>query len=373
VDFLLFDADNHYYEPMDAFTRHMDPSLVRKGAQWVTGADGKPRLLFGDRLSRYLGSSPTFDPIARPGVLLEGKGYGELEPIRPEYRNREARLAVMDAQGIESVLLFPTLGVSVEELISDDVEAMYACLAAFNDWLDEDWGFNFRDRILAVPMVSLLDPGRAADVVESLVGRGARAVNLRPGPIGGRSPADPEYDRFWTVISEADVGVSYHAADGPYRQQMAQLWGWGPVNTPERHIPTIQKIIGGSNRAMHDTVAALLYGGVFDRFPKVRVAGVELSGEWARVLVRSIKWAENGGTGRLDLLREHTFVSPFEHEDIRGLIHEMGDQRVLFGSDWPHTDGLANPVTYVAALEGEPQTSVRRIMRDNARAFVGLP
>ena len=61
--------------------------------------------------------------------------FGDLEPIRPEYRNRDARLQVMDEQGIESVWLFPTLGVGIEEALVHDPGAAMAAFTSFNRWL----------------------------------------------------------------------------------------------------------------------------------------------------------------------------------------------------------------------------------------------
>ena len=67
LDFQLFDADNHYYEATDAFTRHLDPSLAKRTMQWAE-IDGKQRLLVGGRVNRFI-PNPTFDPVARPGAL----------------------------------------------------------------------------------------------------------------------------------------------------------------------------------------------------------------------------------------------------------------------------------------------------------------
>jgi hypothetical protein len=131
LDFELFDFDSHYYEPRDAFTRYADRRLGSRGVQWVE-ANGRPRLLVGGKLNRYI-ANPTFDPVSRPGALyhwyrgnpdrLEMRdAFGELEPIRPEYRDRDARLATMDRQGVAATLLFPTLGVGIEEALRDDPE-----------------------------------------------------------------------------------------------------------------------------------------------------------------------------------------------------------------------------------------------------------
>ena len=95
LGFQLFDADNHYYEATDAFTRHLDPQRKRRSIQWAN-LEGKQRLMVGGKLNRFI-PNPTFDPVAKPGVLddyFRGKtpgddiraAFGELEPIRAEYR-----------------------------------------------------------------------------------------------------------------------------------------------------------------------------------------------------------------------------------------------------------------------------------------------
>ena len=127
------------------------------------------------------------------------------QPMRPEYRDRDRRLALMDAQGVEAALLLPSLGVTLEHFMKEDVEQTCANLRAFNRWLDEDWGFAYRGRIFAVPLLSLLDLDWAIAELEWLLARGARAVHLRPGPQAGRSPADLAFDPFWARIDEAGV------------------------------------------------------------------------------------------------------------------------------------------------------------------------
>jgi predicted TIM-barrel fold metal-dependent hydrolase len=370
LGYRLVDADQHYYEPEDAFLRHMDPALAHMGPRWVKLVrGGGKRLVFGDRMNRFLGSDHTFDPIGKPGVLLEGKGYGELEPIRPEYRRRDSRLARMDDQGVEATMLFPTLGVSVEQLLADDVGATYTNLRAFNLWLDEDWGFNYQERIFAVPMLSLLDPFRAVEELESVIEKGARVVHLRPGPVAGRSPADPIFDRFWSVLTEGDLALAFHAADDSYRYELAKVWGWGNVNVPARNIPPLQRIIAGFGRSIHDTLVSLVYGKLFERFPTLRVATVELGCGWVPELLRNMERAGQGDLAEhpVDTFRRHVWVNAYEHEDLEGLATAIGVDRILFGSDYPHTDGLPQPVDYTGALDSFDDGAVRRIMRDNAR------
>src|ERR1700739_4158248 len=109
------------------------------------------------------------DPIIVPGgldLLFRGEIPEGVDPaslmqvekleMRPKYQARDARVAVLESQGIETGIMFPTFGCGVEEALKDDVEATMASLHAFNLWLDDDWGFDRDDhRILAAPMILL--------------------------------------------------------------------------------------------------------------------------------------------------------------------------------------------------------------------------
>jgi predicted TIM-barrel fold metal-dependent hydrolase len=380
LGYRLFDADNHYYETEDAFLRHLDPRLVHKAPRWVQMTEsGAKRLVFGDRMNRFLGADNTFSAVGRAGSLSQGEAgvvkqqRANLEPIHADYRERDARLAVMDRQGLESSLLFPTLAVSVEPLLADDVEATYCNLHAFNQWLDDDWGFNYEGRIYGVPLISLLDPFLSVEELEFVVGRGARAVHLRTGPVAGRSPADRLFDRFWAAVAAADVAVVFHACDDSYRHELGKIWGWGNVNIPARNIPPLQRVIAGNDRPIHDTIASLIYCKLFERFPTLRLGTVELGCGWVPHLIHNLDQAGQGDLAEhpIDTFRKHIWVAPFEDEDLTGLAEAIGTDRIMFGSDYPHTDGLAEPATYAKALKGFDDAGVRKIMRDNASHLLG--
>src|ERR1700757_2243362 len=132
LSYKAIDVDNHYYEPLDAFTRHLDKKFRRRGVQIFS--DGKhTQAIIGDRVNRFI-PNPTFNPIIVPGcldLLFRGKippGVNpaemmKVEPIKPEYRDRDARVAVSEAQGLGAALLFPTLGCGVEEGLRHDIPA----------------------------------------------------------------------------------------------------------------------------------------------------------------------------------------------------------------------------------------------------------
>jgi len=245
LDYALFDADNHYYEPRDAFTRYMEPRYRDKAIHVVQDENGKDRVLVGRRLFTFL-PHRSFDVTLKPGTLKEMlRNFGSFdeaelrEAIQPEYQNRDARIALMDAQGLEAILLFPTFGVCLEHFMKDDVEQTYANLRAVNRWLDEEWGFAFQGRIFAPPLLSMLDVDRAVEDLEWALARGARAIHIRPGPAGGRNPAHPHFDPFWARVNEARLLVIYHISESGYNEMMSVNWGEAP-NPPSHGQSALQ-------------------------------------------------------------------------------------------------------------------------------------
>jgi predicted TIM-barrel fold metal-dependent hydrolase len=222
LPYRAFDADNHYYEAPDAYTRHLDKKWSSRTMQWAE-IGGRQRLLVGGKVNKFI-PNPLFDPVAKPGCLyLYFKGenpehkdirasFGELEPIHDEYRDRDARLRVMDEQGLEATWLFPTLGVGMEQALVHDPEALVVAFRAFNRWLEDDWGLHYHDRIFSAPYITLVDVDAAVAELEWSIEHGARIVNVRAAPVhtdaGPKSPADPMFDPFWVRADEAGVIVA---------------------------------------------------------------------------------------------------------------------------------------------------------------------
>ena len=387
VEYDIFDADNHYYEATDAFTRHLEPGFAKRTMQWAD-VDGRRRLMVGGRVNRFI-PNPGFDPVARPGCLDEyfrGRSpandirgaFGELEPIRAEYRDRDARIGVLDEQGISGCFLFPTLGVGMEEALRGDPDAAHAAFRAFNRWVDDDWGLHYQDRIFAAPYLTLLDPDQALEEARWAVTRGARVVVMRAGPImaptGGRSPGDPLYDPTWKALADAGVTVAYHSGESGYGRYVVD-WGESAEFESFRGTPLYGLLT--SDRAISDTMAALVCHGVFDRHPALRVATIESGSEWVGPLVKKLAKSHSMTPGAfisdpVQTLRDHVWVAPYYEDDIRGLADTLGADRVLFGSDWPHAEGLANPRSFVDDLHGFADDEIRLIMRDNAE-FLSRP
>jgi predicted TIM-barrel fold metal-dependent hydrolase len=382
LPFRCFDADNHYYEAVDAFTRHLEPGFEKRCMQWAE-LGGRTRLLVGGRLNRFI-PNPTFDPVSKPGVLDEffrGRNpdaadvrtlFGELEPIRPEYRQPEPRLALLDEQGIDKAFLFPTLGVGMQQALVHDLPAQQAAFRAFNRWLHEDWSFDYQDRLFAAPYITLSSVANAVAELEWALAHGARIVCMVAGPVvtetGPRSPADPWFDPFWARVNEAGITVAYHGGDYGYGKYVEE---WGEHGDLESFKGSPLKAVMLGNRAPYDTMAALVCHRLFQRFPNLRVASVEQGSNWVPWLFQSFRRI-HGQTPRafaedpIETFRRHVWVSPFHEDDVPLLRELLGSERMLMGSDYPHAEGLAVPSDYVKELQGFPDDEIRLIMRENA-------
>lgn len=388
TDLRAIDADNHYYEPLDACTRHLDPEFRERGVQVVE--DGRRTLvLVGGKRFRFV-PNPTFDPIIVPGCLdaqfrgqipegVDPRSLLQVEPLRPEYRDRDARIATMDEQGLAAVLMFPTLGCGLEQALRHDIPATMATLHAFNRWLEEDWGFSYQDRIVATPMLSLADRDRAVDEVEWLLERGARIVHVRPAPVpgpygSGRSLGDPAHDPVWARLAEASVPVALHLGDSGY-EAFAGAWGATDYFEPFKRVDVLTRLVV-SDRPIHDAVGSMIVHGVFHRHPALRVASIENGSDWLPLLVKRLRKLANQNPWAfpedpIETVRRHVWVTPYYEEDIRALADLVGVEQVLFGSDWPHGEGLARPADFVEELRDFTDDEVRKVMRENALTLLG--
>jgi hypothetical protein len=375
-----FDCDNHYYEALDAFTRHLDPALGQRCVQWCD-IDGRKYQVVGGRVFRGV-VNPTFDPVAPAGALHdyfrgnpEGRQPWEFlaarERINPAYRDRDARIATLDEHGLDGVWLFPTLGMLYEEALKHDPEGVALTFTAFNRWLLEDWGFGADGKIFAGPYLSLADVDWACTELDWALDNGAHVIVMRAAaPItvtGQRSPFDPSFDPFWARVNEAGIPVVIHAGDSGYSSHgyaddgfsSALSGGWGP---------SIKAF--AIERAAGDFIITSVFAKLFERFPNLRMASVENGSGFLPDMVKKLSSTHHKmpgffGTHPVETLRNHWWINPFWEDDAAEVVELMGADRVIFGSDWPHIEGMPEPLVYVDELKTFDDATKRRILRDN--------
>jgi predicted TIM-barrel fold metal-dependent hydrolase len=271
--------------------------------------------------------------------------------------------------------MLPTLGVGMESALEHDPPALTAAFTAFNRWLLDDWGFNRDDRIYGAPYISFVDPDWAVSELEFALENGARVVLIRPGSVAGaaarRTPGDPAHDAFWARLNEAGITLLIHGGDSSYAAY-EQLWGLSG-ETESFRLPPLKRLLSAS--PISDTIASLFADRLFARFPNVRVATIETGSGWVRPLLKklrsvSVQAPDAFPEDPYELFLEHVWVSPFFEDNVYSLVDAVGADRVVFGSDWPHVEGLADPTSFVKEIDDLPDADKRKIMGDNARQLV---
>ena len=377
-----FDCDNHYYEALDAFTRHVPREWQKRCVQWCD-IDGRKYHLVGGEVSKAV-SNPTWDPIAKPGALHEyfrgnptGRSPLEMlkdrEPLPGEYMDRDLRAKKIKEQGLQGVWLFPTLGVLYEELLKNDIEAVKVLFRAFNRWLDEDWGCNYQDTIFAAPYISLCDVDFAVEELQWALDQGARVVCIRPAAVwtdeGPKSPGNKMFDPFWSQLNEAGIPLVIHAGDSGYSSQGYAEDGFGAsFGGASSYVPSIKAF--NIERAALDWLMTMSLEKMYERYPNLRIASVENGSTFLPDLFRKLPQQKNKLMGwfkedPLEQFKEHVWINPFWEDDPSEVADYMGSDRVIFGSDWPHIEGMPTPLDYVDELSSFDEHDRKLILHDN--------
>jgi predicted TIM-barrel fold metal-dependent hydrolase len=385
----VFDSDNHLYETKDAFTRHLPDRY--KGAIDYVDVRGRTKIVVRGTISEYI-PNPTFDVVARPGAQEEyfrlgnpeGKSYREIigDPIRclPGFREPGPRLELMDELGVDQSLMFPTLASLLEERMRDDPELTHAVIHSLNEWLHEEWTFNYENRIFTTPIITLPIVEKAIEELEWAVERGARTVLIRPAPVpcygGSRSFAFEQFDPFWQAVVDADVLVSMHASDSGYSRYQAD-WT-GPQEMLPFRLDAFRTFTMGK-RPIEDTAAALTCHGLLTRFPDLRIASIENGADWVIPFLEHLgdvhrKMPQMFEEDPVEAFKRNVYVAPFHEDDIAQLVDVLGIDHLLFGSDYPHPEGLAEPCSYADHLpQGMPEDDVAKIMGGNLARIMRVP
>ena len=389
LSYPVYDADNHLYETADAFLKYL-PKEYAKEFQYVQ-VDGRTKLAVAGKLTEYI-PNPTFEVVAPPGAHelwyraknVEGKTMRELsgKPIRTpvSFRQGDARLPLLDQQGIYASLIFPTLASVVEERMNEDHQLMGSVLSGFNRWLGEEWGFAREGRLFSVPMISLADVDIAIAELESVVKAGARVIGIRPAPVpgyrGSVSPGSAHLDPFWARVAESGIFVSLHLSDSGYdKHYRAWSGGMGREMVSFDKSDPLKDCLDPMSRPIMDMISAMIAHGVFKRHPNLRVTSTENGAGWVEYLL-SILHRVHGqnprafGEDPVETFRKHVFVVPFYEDNVARLAELIGVDRILFGSDFPHPEGLGEPLDFLHELGSFNDDDKQKIMSSNLKGLL---
>jgi predicted TIM-barrel fold metal-dependent hydrolase len=395
LPFPVFDADNHMYEKMDAFTRHL-PSEYEGLVKFVE-IKGRTKIALNNTISEYI-PNPTFQKVAPPGAQelqfrIENPSSktepGDIEVAPPPnyilapdaFFEPEARVKLMDELSIDRAVMWPTLASLLEERMADDPRGTHVVIHALNQWMLEDWTFNFDERIYPTPVIAMNIVDEAIRELEFVVENGAKVILIRPAPVPDfngrrRSFALEEFDPFWEKVREAGVLVGMHASDDGQQRYQNDWSGLVKEFEPfKREYTAFDVMLNAEHRGINDVVTSIIGHGLATRFPEIRFMPVENGSAWVRPLVERFRRVYDRVPDVFDedpivALKRNVIVHPFHEEDPLGLIDIVGIDNVVFGSDYPHPEGLFDPVTWVDELASLPQEDQAKVMGGNLARLI---
>ena len=374
LGFPVFDGDNHMYETRDALTKFLPPEY-RSARSDTSRSTAEPR---SPRWARSASTFPT-PPSTRsprrarrritsgtgiPKAKATAKSSGSRSARLTRSVNRRPRLALLDEQGVDKTMMYPTLASLVEERFRDHPEATHTIIHALNQWLQETWSFDYKGRIFTTPIITLPIVEKAIEELNWAVEHGARTVLIRPAPVpgprGSRSFALPEFDPFWKRVTEADVLVVMHASDSGY-SKYANDWEGAGEFRPFQPTP-FRSYYSLARNPAEDAVAALACHGLLTRFPELRIAMVENGTTWLPRLLQNLadtrkKMPQLYSEDPLEAIQRCVYFNPFWEENVAELAKLVRNRPSVFRLRLPPSRRPGRPAQLRRA---SPELSERR-------------
>jgi predicted TIM-barrel fold metal-dependent hydrolase len=385
-----FDCDSHIVESLENITRHQPKAFKEKYRleRRETGEGKYPWFLNGQKLEILEDATRPGNMIPKPGALKEflqalksGLTTHVFVPAGPEVLTREGRLQHMDETGVEASILYPGEVISMWPYFTDPADRNML-LHSFNEYVLEDWGFNYRDRLYAAPMIALDDVDAAAREAEWVIDKGARVILIPAQPAAGRSPADPHFDPFWARLNEAKVVVAFHIGESEGTHSL--LRAWNEKVTPARHSASAWFWMNAYGEApLVHTISSLIFYNLFARFPDLKVLSVENGAEWVphflQKLDKSRGMAKNGEwpCGQLperpsQIFRRHVGVVPYPEDNLAEIVAVVGPDTLCLGTDFPHPEGVARARDFIeeSMQDLDDPAARHNLLYANGRRFV---
>jgi predicted TIM-barrel fold metal-dependent hydrolase len=382
LEYPVFDVDNHMYENTDAFLKFLPPEY--EGVVKYIGEDRRTRIAIKDRIDRAV-PNPTFQRVAPPGGQQDDPLHRRSIAGLDAFFDVEPRYALMQEFGIDRALMWPTLSSVIEQAMPDDPRAVQVVFHALNQWMYEHWTFGYEDAVFPTPAISLSILDRAIEELEWVTERGARIVYISTAPVSGfggrRSIALPEFDPFWELMQEKGVVAGFHqVVNRRFPVDLAELDGTGegggyfqlpPYPTaPFRALTTPRWQVS-------DFIASMVGHGMLTRFPRLKIAIVEFFTDWVRPMVRQFQEAYERAPQMFEeepmaVLRRNVFLHVFHDPDPMELISMVGVDNCMFGSDFPHPEGLRDPLAFCEEITSMSQADQERVMGGNLARLMSV-
>ena len=377
---LIHDADSHLMELDDCLDPYFDPALL---ARFHASPGYRAALARNLRPGRSRESHA--DPVFRAGVdanLMLRKNYEAHGAFIPADRPH-----ALDLMGFASQLVFTTFclgnfGLDRGDGLSDDLTLAYAAAQAHNRMMTDFCSVD--RRLLATAYVPLEDFDRAARCAAEAIQLGAKAL-LVPSTCPRRhGPSHIGLDAVWAQAQEAGIPVLFHVGGEDKLNPVYKQNG----------LPAVPDFHGGDDNftsvsympipnAVMQTLATLIFDGVFDRFPRLKWGAIELGASWlpgwmramdsaAMAFMRNETRLQKLSAKPSELVQRQLRVTPYPHEDAGWIVAQAGPEVALFSSDYPHVEGGRHPLKrFDESLQGCSAAAAQRFYADNFIDLMG--
>ena len=367
----VVDADGHILEPLDLWDKYIDPTFRDRAPRIAKGDNGKERLVIEEHMvgDRRIGIGRIGGVGARQGVVAADTL--EYKDGKPGGFDPHKRIPDMDADGIDAVFLYPSLGLFSGAI--HDAQLAAAVCRAYNRWL-ADYCKPYPDRLFGVAMLPMQDVGLAiAEMRFAKKELGFRGGFLRPNPYDGKMINHPDFEPFWAAAEDLDFSIGFHegASSGMPTVGVDRFDGRGA-----------QHIISHTMEMMLACLA-VIWGGVCEKHPKIRIGFLESGGGWiAPWLDRMDRHFDDQGfndsglkTRPSELFRRNCWISfePVEGS-LKVLADYVGPNKIMWATDYPHSDGFfpGAPDMVRERLKGTSSETQRGVLAGGALAFYGM-
>ncbi len=379
----LFDADSHIMELPDFLINHADPAMrdrlppidytrssMDEGEGWKLAKAGGHDRAYAAEL----------ESLGGVGLIRGPKEEKALGAFDSADRRR-----ALDLLGFQKQLVFSTLSGTVVFDRRLNPEIQYGAARAHNRGMANFCGEDAR--MMAVASIPLQDPAFAIRELETVMSEKVEAVWVPHGDAGGRSPGHPDFDPFWARLAEAGIPFVIHV--GGYPLQLPKVWMNNGQPVPQDWMGGGENVRGKDFTIMHHAperfLSSLLLDGVFERFPGLRGASVELGAGWAPAFIERLDdlVAIFGRTEPAlrafkrkpsEQLTQQFGFTPFPTENVARLVERSNSDLYLFSSDYPHAEGGRNPIgNFEAGLVGQSESTCEAFWSGNfERIFAGV-
>jgi len=380
----VIDADTHMTEAHDLWTKRA-PAAFRDRVPHVVQVDGAATWVVEDgAVLGRAGAGGVVDKHGKKGRSFEGLYEWEIEQGHRAGWDLSARMDLLDEIGIWAQIVFPGVvglgGQNLGELVTD-VALRNLCLEIFND-ANAELQAESGNRLLPMAILPAWDVDACVREVERAKSLGLRGVNLTSDPqdLGSPDLANRAWDPVWEACAGLEMPVHFHIGASLTTMNFFGNYPW------ESHDDDTKLAIGGALLFVGNArvVVNMICAGMFDRYPALKVVSVESGMGWVPFILEALDYEmdENApqAKARMQLepsayFKQNIYATTwFEHRNLAALIDSVGEDNLMFETDFPHPTCLyPDPLkTADANLRDLSPAVQRKILGENAAKLYRL-